>query len=761
MERPLAVIGFTYLSALMAALFFGAGYCKYITVFFLAAFIVSLIIKPLRKRTVIPVAFITSAVAFFSFGIYSYVNVLPTSELDGKTAEVKASLCDIPYEQNGRCYYKLETEKIDYQNSPQKIKILVSSKNAYDIQVYDKIEAKIRFYKNTDKSYSEYNISKGIMLCGNIDSYSKVSVKHTNSKPIYYYALSTRQYVTDIIKKLLPEKQSSFVCALILGDKTGLSSDVKDNFKSAGISHIVAVSGFHISVVTQIFYIFLYYFTRRRKRISSLVCTVFVFAFMAVTGFSPSVVRAGIMQIIYLVGKGILRQSDSLNSLGFASLVICFLNPYAVADVGFLLSCSATLGIIICYKKATVYINEFFSKKKTDVSKLHKKVYNVTVHLIKAFASVITVTISATICTLPITVIYFKQFALYSVVSNLLISFAASMLIFSSVIMILLYISCIFSFLTVPFIIISGVLTDYILWVAEKISSLPFSAIITSQSFIPLWLSLVILLGAFVFILKNRKNAVKYFALVVTVSFFVGEISGIMVQNGSVKLSVLDVGKGFSVILCKNGETAILSCGGETGHQSVINDYLSGSAVKNIDYMLLMSNNDENSAYAEKLLSRYNVLNIQVYDENKYYERIYSQILNTQSQIFSENKSVNTVHWKNISVLTYKDDNNTAVYFKINNIKFLMCGEDTDCSKIPKEWLKADFVITDGKLLNAEALSAEYIIISDNNDSLSDDIPPFAKMCRHIFATGGKGNISMRLFKDNTVSIRRENEWLN
>ncbi len=316
-----------------------------------------MLIKPLRKERIVPVLLITAAVAFFSFFCYSYVYIAPTEEIKGRDAQVTAVLCDIPYEQNGRYYYKLETSEISIANTLQNTTILVSSKTAYDIDLYDEITAEIRFFDDADGISNDYYISKKVMLRGTIDNYSEVIISEKEEKPLYYYALLLRQKVMNTIDELLPENEASFIKALILGDKTGISYQDRETFISSGISHIISVSGLHLSVITQFFMMFLCFVTRR-KRLSSLLCTFFIFIFMAEVGFSPSVFRAGIMQIIFLIGQGIIRRADSLSSLGASSILICFLNPYAAADVGFLLSFCATLGIILCNEKMNIYITE-------------------------------------------------------------------------------------------------------------------------------------------------------------------------------------------------------------------------------------------------------------------------------------------------------------------------------------------------------------------------------------------------------------------
>lgn len=760
MERPLAVIGFTYLSALLVALFFGVQSSLYIAIAFFVLFVISVIVKPLRKSPVILVIFITVAISVFSFYVYSSVYVLPAENIQGKTANVTAILCDIPYEQNGRYYYKLETNKIDVPNSIQNTTILVSSKNAYNIEPYDSISVKVKFFDNGTGINNNYYISKKIILKGMIDDYSEVTVSENDNKPLYYYALKLKQNITETIQSILPKKESSFITALLLGDKTGISYNEKEIFASAGISHIISVSGFHLAVVTQMF-MFILCFISRRERLSSVICTFIIFAFMAVTGFSPSVFRAGIMQIIYLVGKSILRQSDSLNSLGFAAFVICFLNPYSAADVGFLLSFSATLGIILCSKKMTVYISEHIYKPKDTVQRFKKAIKSILLPILNSVISIISITLSATIFTLPITILFFKQFALYSLIANLMISFAASVLIFTAIIMILFKISVVFSFMALPFAVISGILTNYIIWAAQTIASMPFSTVTVSSEFIPLWLGLMLLLTAFIFILKNRKRVWRYFVFVAVFTFLIGSVSDNIFKSGSTKISILDVGQGLSVVISKDNDTAVLSCGGEWSYTSILNNYLESSSVDNIYYLLLMSSKDENSAFAERLLTEFSADNIQVYNENNYYERMHRLISQSQNVILSESNSESTVYFNDIAIKTINNNKNTAIFFKSNNISFLICSKDMDCSILPEEWRNSDFLIVDGILENDNLICPKYIIISDNYENLSYNISQFSMLSEHIYATGGSGNIALWLYDDNTISIRREKEWLS
>lgn len=125
-----------------------------------------------------------------------------------------------------------------------------------------------------------------------------------------------------------------------------IDPQVRQDFRDSGISHLLAVSGTHIVILTG----FVMLLLRRLKGkiwIKNLIAAGFVFFFMALTGFTPSVVRAGIMMLVVLFGGILRRQSDPLNSLGLSALLLTVPNPYAAAGIGLLMSFSATLGIIL------------------------------------------------------------------------------------------------------------------------------------------------------------------------------------------------------------------------------------------------------------------------------------------------------------------------------------------------------------------------------------------------------------------------------
>jgi len=155
-----------------------------------------------------------------------------------------------------------------------------------------------------------------------------------------------RDSVSSRLTSEMSEECGGFAKALLLGDRSGLPANVKRDFRCLGISHILALSGTHLTVI----------FALVRKLIPNrgklrflrfLILFGGVLFYMALTGLPASVVRSGIMFIIAATADLINRKADSFTSLSVAVLVICILNPFAPFDVGLQLSYAAVVGLVI------------------------------------------------------------------------------------------------------------------------------------------------------------------------------------------------------------------------------------------------------------------------------------------------------------------------------------------------------------------------------------------------------------------------------
>ena len=702
MKRPFAVMGICYISALAVALCSGEDSIFPLCVIFTLISILCICIKKIRHFCVIS---ITSLVAVLMLWGYTYAFLTPYISLKGQTMEITGTLCELPYKSYDRYYYQIRTNEYA---------VLVSSRYKIKIEPFDILKATVKFYSETEPSQELYDFSHKITIRASIDSMKPKTVTKTDSKPLYYYALMTRQYMTDKINSLLSEREAGFVNAIMTGDKYQLPESDKNILRAAGISHIIVISGFHVAVITHLMLAFFLFVTRKRKRLSCALCIIFVFFYMAVTGFRSPVVRADIMQIFILVGNIVARKSDSFNILGLSALVICFINPYAVADVSFIMSFSATFGILLISPNIYIWTMERISAKKLYF-------------LIKALVNIFAVSLAAYIFIVPITIIYFKQAAVYSVITNLLVSFAVTALIYTAVFMIITSL--------VPLAWIAAFLADYILNVAQAVAGLPFPIIETSQEFVPFWLITAIMAGFIIIIFKFSKRAIKYYAFITVMSFILLSVGDTFLKNGSTKISVLDVGDGISCVVNYDNRTYLLSSGGSYYKSHTLDVYLTESCVSDIAYMLMLDDKNACTAYSKRILEHYDIDTLQILNESKYTENVKLLVSDITHKTDSKN-----VYIGDTEIHAENSKHCTAVRAVFGQLHILLAYGKTDCRNIPESWLDTDIFIMNGDIKNAEMINSLITILSDEEH---------------------EGTIAMRAYPDKKIDIRRENGWLN
>ena len=146
--------------------------------------------------------------------------------------------------------------------------------------------------------------------------------------------------------QIFPEPQASFLAGLLYGARSGLPQDVLDNFQATGVTHIIAISGYNITIVSAIFLIFAYSIGISRKKAFPWI-VIAIAVFVIFTGASASVTRAGIMGVLVLLAKQTGRSSQIFNTLVFTAAIMSLQNPWVlIFDAGFQLSFIATVGLV-------------------------------------------------------------------------------------------------------------------------------------------------------------------------------------------------------------------------------------------------------------------------------------------------------------------------------------------------------------------------------------------------------------------------------
>lgn len=221
--------------------------------------------------------------------------------------------------------------------------------------------------------------------------------------PVIRLLTDFRLHIEDMVCRMISEPYAGLLNGIILGTKSGLGYELTKDFKITGLMHIVAVSGYNVTIVINAFYLAAKPLAYRWRMGLSLGL---IFLFIILTGGSASVVRAGIMGGMVVIARLFGRKAMAINSLIFAAFLMIVEKPsILVGDIGFQLSVAATVGIVL--------INPIFIRVG-DRGLVLKKIPE---SLKEALFS----TLSASAMTLPIILYYFGNLSLVSPISNLII----------------------------------------------------------------------------------------------------------------------------------------------------------------------------------------------------------------------------------------------------------------------------------------------------------------------------------------------------
>lgn len=447
MKRLFGLIGFTFLFVLSAVFYSDFNEIVFAIIGSLGVLSVAVGIFLIASKK--NKSFGKSLCVFAFAVIYSAGNMIGYSEYINNTVinnysdkEITASgyICDEIITTDSSCSFVIKTDKINGQPSDAKIQII--SYSNVDVEPFEKVNFTAHTYKNNVNS----QISHGIFLKAYSYDGFKIDATGEKATTFYSFAVSIRRAMKNSLDMLLPEDYSTLCRAVLLGEKTALDSSVKDDFSLTGTSFLIVVSGMHLVIITSFVLLLVRKLTKNRFLITAFT-TFTVIAFMAVTGFAHSVVRAGIMMIIVSFASSNLRIADSLNNLGFAAIVLTFFNPYAVADIGMLLSFSATTGIILWSRPIERSVLRFFHYQNKRKDGFVGTVVYYIKRLFKICVNMLSVSVSAFLWILPITAVAFNRISPTVILVSLLCEPFVSALLVCSLLCSVLFICPFISFL--------------------------------------------------------------------------------------------------------------------------------------------------------------------------------------------------------------------------------------------------------------------------------------------------------------------------
>ena len=326
----------------------------------------------------------------------------------GKTVTIEGEITEVVYEESFGSVFYADISSVD--GGAVSFPLKLEFDRAEELQICEKFrcEAEIRDLVRTNYVYGDsYIESKGIYasaLCGDV-------VRLGTSKGVRYFSQQLNAAASDALTAVTGEG-ADIANALLLGRRDGLSDTLKRDFRSLGISHILALSGMHFSVMIGSLGALLTVF-RMRRIPKYVVLALFSAAYAFLVGFGVTVSRAAIMILLFCLAKLIGRQADSLTSLSAAAIIITAFSPSSAYNAGFQLSFAAALGIIMLSPEARLAAAHITARQSVGETRAQKFKRRVKGWLL-LFPLALYTGISAVLFTLPVTRDLFGSFSVLS-----------------------------------------------------------------------------------------------------------------------------------------------------------------------------------------------------------------------------------------------------------------------------------------------------------------------------------------------------------
>ncbi|MBQ3050218.1 MAG: ComEC/Rec2 family competence protein, partial [Oscillospiraceae bacterium] len=421
--------------------------------------------KGLRPIAVILIFF---ALGLFCFRIHYQNTYLTAKEYAGERHKISAEVLDYPQEYKD--YLRLEVritsgylpnfKSLLYDNE----KALIGVKPGDSISFYGRINTADTIY---GEKYSNYH-SNGFYF--KLTPLGRIKIERSGFD-IFMLPKYVSNFLSSRIGEIFNDDVSVFMRSLMLGDKADFYEDesLYVDMSRAGLMHIVAVSGMHIS-----FLVSLLHFILGEGRRSAVICLMLVWFFALVTGAGPSVLRASFMYTTMLMAPVLRRENDTITSMSAILALILCINPYAATSVSLQLSFAAMAGIMLFTGRIYSTVSE-----KLGTFGEHELVRYV---LVSASNS-----LSVMVFTVPLTALHFGTVPILSPITNLMSLWAVSYCFCGG------WISCVLSYIPLLgdlSVWACSALARYIMLCAEIISSIPIAVLYIETRGAWLWVCL-------------------------------------------------------------------------------------------------------------------------------------------------------------------------------------------------------------------------------------------------------------------------------
>ncbi len=715
-KRPLPVIGCTYLISLAVVFLYSSlsGEQFRPQGLFLAAAVVPVVgcvICVLLRlgKNILRVALICCVV--FSFGtlyaLYRTVTVPgQASALYGQKASITARLDDTAGISGSRYHYVVfatdiavynpTTERYEKADYPQTVRMRLTVPAPLDATYGDKLTAVVNITQPYPVANNNpYVIRDADGILAFCYAYGEVSYQSPTQYPPLAQLRSLRDRMRTAIERAVGGEPGAVAAAVLTGDKSGVPQHILRAFRASGLSHLLAVSGLHVTILTQ-FLLLILTLLRCPRRLSGILCMVALLLFCAFAGFTASVVRAAVMASALFFARLFYRRYDPVNAVSFSALIICITNPSALVSLSFILSFAATLSIVLLAPS----LNALFERVLPWLYKHGKWAVQAG-----------TLSLSATLFTYPVTAAVFGGVSLIGPVVNVLVLLLIPPL---TVLTLLTGIAGVAGLAPIADALgfCTRILMLMVLRISDFFASLDFAYAKASVVAVCIVSSLSVLLAVVVRLVKRKNKHAPALITLAAVLLCMGGWFAYSQNSTDVIIALPDAGVSQTAVLHRGGGAAVIAGVDTKNRASSASYYVTENALSS-ELLLVPCLTDSAAAVVRETTKRAPAHQTLLANDT-----IRARELTTLTEGVRLIEPVGiTTHTLLEGVTCYLDKREPkkgAVYLAANGVSVLFLYNGTDAAGLVAWMRSPDVCVISGKMpKNLERIGADYYIVSE------------------------------------------------
>lgn len=578
-------IGFT--AACAAGIYLISDHWLLLLALFCLASVIALAFMKTKIAKIAMVVLIGVTAGFSWLWCFDTFYISTARNYDGEKVTLSVTVTDYSYETQ----YGVAAEgQIQLVGKTYKTRVYVAGDESLSPGDVVSGVCKLRFTGFNGREEATYHQGKGIFLLAYAEEEAKL--EKADTIPGKYFAAVLRRNITTLLDDSFPADTGGFARALLLGDSSKLTYEEDTAFKVSGIRHVIAVSGLHVSILFSLLYLLI----GRRRYLIALLGFPLLFVFAAIASFTPSVIRACLMQALMIFALLVNKEYDPPTALAFAVVTLLAVNPVTITSVSFQLSVACIVGIFLFSRK----IHDFLLQK-TFLGPA--KGNGINAKLCRFVSGSVSITLSAMVTTTPLCAVYFGMVSIIGVVTNLLTLWLISFIFYG------IMVAALAAALWLP--LGQGIAwvvawpMRYVLLTAKTLSAFPLTAVYTTSIYIILWLLFCYVLLT-VFMLSKRKHHWLFLGCI-TVSLLAAVAVGWLEPRlDTYRFTVLDVGQGQCLLVQSMGEVYMIDCGGDDPETAadIAAQHLLSQGITRLDGLILTHYDMDHAGGVAPLLSR-------------------------------------------------------------------------------------------------------------------------------------------------------------